>query len=112
MYNFSIPANFKAYIDQVVRVNRTFLADETGYKGLVLNKKMIIITTRGGLYAEGTPTYAYDFQTPYLRLIFGFIGITEIEFIHAEGLNMNDELRSRSIANARSQIASLAENRL
>jgi FMN-dependent NADH-azoreductase len=107
MYNFSIPANFKAYIDQIVRVNRTFLADKTGYKGLVLNKKMTILTARGGTYAEGTPAHAYDFQTPYLRAIFGFIGITEIEFIHAEGLNMNDESRSLSITNAQSAIQAM-----
>jgi FMN-dependent NADH-azoreductase len=104
MYNFSVPANFKAYLDQIVRVGRTFSVDETGYKGLIPNKKMIIITARGGAYAEGTPTHAYDLQTPYLRLIFGFIGITDIEFIHAEGLNVSDEARSLAIANAQAAL--------
>jgi FMN-dependent NADH-azoreductase len=104
MYNFSIPANFKAYIDQIVRPGRTFSVDETGYKGLVQNKKMTIITAQGGTYAEGSPTHAYDLQIPYLRLIFSFIGITDIEFIHADSLNVGDEARSLAIANARSAI--------
>jgi FMN-dependent NADH-azoreductase len=104
MYNFCVPANFKAYLDQIVRVGRTFSVDETGYKGLVHNKKMTIITARGGAYAEGTPTHAYDLQTPYLQLIFGFIGITDIEFIHAESLNLGDEARSLAIANAQAAL--------
>ena len=78
IYNFSVPANFKAYLDQIVRVSRTFSIDETGYRGLVPHKKMTIITARGGAYTEGTPTHAYDLQTPYLRLNFGFIGITAL----------------------------------
>ncbi len=94
MYNFSIPANFKAYLDRVVRVGRTFALHETGYKGLVHNKKMTIMTAQGGAYSEGSPTHAYDLQSPYLQLIFGFIGITDIEFIHADSLNLGDEARN------------------
>ncbi|PZV08993.1 MAG: FMN-dependent NADH-azoreductase [Leptolyngbya sp.] len=100
MYNFSIPANFKAYLDQIVRPGRTFSVDETGYKGLVHNKKMTIITARGGTYPEGTPTHAYDLQTPYLKLIFGFIGIVEIDFVHADGLAFGDDARDLAITNA------------
>lgn len=104
MYNFSIPANFKAYIDQVVRVGHTFSVDETGYKGLVHNKKMTIIMAQGGAYPEGSPTHAYDLQTPYLRFIFGFIGITDTEFVYANSLNLGDEARSLAIANAQSAL--------
>jgi len=100
MYNFSIPANFKAYLDQIVRTGRTFSVDETGYKGLVHNKKMTIITAQGGTYPEGSPTYAYDLQTPYLKLIFGFIGITDIDFVHADSLALGDDARNLAIANA------------
>jgi FMN-dependent NADH-azoreductase len=100
MYNFSIPANFKAYIDQIVRVGRTFSVDETGYKGLVHNKKMTIITAQGGTYPEGSN----DLQTPYLKLIFGFIGITDIDFVRADSLSMGDEDRARSISNAQSSL--------
>lgn len=100
MYNFSVPANFKAYLDQIVRVGRTFSVDETGYKGLVHNKKMTIITAQGGAYPEGSPTHAYDLQTPYLKLIFGFIGITDINFVHADSLALGDDARNLAIANA------------
>ncbi len=100
MYNFSVPANFKAYLDQIVRVGRTFSVDETGYKGLVHNKKMTIITAQGGTYPEGSPTHGYDLQTPYLKLIFGFIGITDINFVHADSLALGDDARNLAIANA------------
>jgi FMN-dependent NADH-azoreductase len=80
MYNFSIPATFKAYIDQIVRVGRTFSVNpDSSYKGLVDGKKVLIITSRGGSYPKDTPYYAYDMQEPYLRLIFGFMGITDID---------------------------------
>lgn len=104
MYNFSIPANFKAYLDQIVRVGRTFSVDETGYKGLAHNKKMTIITAQGGVYSEGSPTHAYDLQSPYLRLIFGFIGITDIKFINADSLASGDDARNQAIANAQSAL--------
>lgn len=104
MYNFSIPANFKAYLDQIVRAGRTFSVDETGYKGLVHNRKMTLIMAQGGAYPEGSPTHTYDLQTPYLRLIFGFIGITDIEFVYADSLNLGDEARNLAIANAQSAL--------
>ena len=102
MYNFSIPANFKAYLDQIVRVGRTFSVDATGYKGLVHNKKMTIITASSGAYPDGSPSHSYDMQTPYLQLVFGFIGITDLEFIHADSLSQGDEARDKAIADAQS----------
>lgn len=108
MYNFSIPANFKAYLDQIVRPGRTFSVDETGYKGLVHNKRMTIITAQGGTYPEGTPTHAYDLQTPYLKLIFGFIGITDIDFVHADSLALGDDARNLAIAKAQFALKVLA----
>jgi FMN-dependent NADH-azoreductase len=104
MYNFSVPANFKAYLDQVVRPGRTFSVGEKGFDGLVHNKKATIVTTSGGSYAQGSPAQSYDLETPYLKLILGFIGITDIEFIHADRLESGDEARSLAIANARSAI--------
>lgn len=96
MYNYSVPANFKAYIDQIVRVRRTFTVDSDGYKGLVNGKKAVVITTRGGSYAGGP----LDFQEPYLRAVFEFIGITDIAFIHAENLAMGAEERQSAITSA------------
>lgn len=100
MYNYSVPANFKAYIDQIVRVNRTFSIGSDGYEGLVHGKKALVITTRGGSYAN-TPL---DFQEPYLRAVFDFIGITDITFIHAENLSMGAEERQFAIAAAHQAI--------
>lgn len=101
MYNFSIPAIFKSYIDQIVRVNRTFKLGEQGEPiGLLQNKKMLIITARGGSYQPGSPIADFDFQEPYLRAVFGFIGITDITFIHAENLNMGPDARAKSLATA------------
>jgi FMN-dependent NADH-azoreductase len=104
MYNFSVSANFKAYLDQIVRPRRTVSFEETGSTGLVHNKKATIVTASGGSYSEGSPTQSYDLETPYLRLILGFMGITDVEFIHAEGLEAGDEARSLVMANAKSAI--------
>ena len=105
MYNFSIPANFKAYLDQIVRVGRTFSVEADGsYKGLVTGKKLLIITARGGSYPKDTPYYPYDMQEPYLRLIFGFIGITDVEVIHADNLMGGDDARQQAIATAQSAL--------
>ena len=103
MYNYSIPANFKAYIDQIVRVRRTFLVSPNGYEGLLKDKKMLVITTRGGIYSGGS----FDFQEPYLRAIFELIGITDITFIHAENLSGGVEARQQSLALARAAIQQL-----
>ena len=104
MYNFSIPATFKAYLDQIVRVGRTFSLDADGYKGLVSGKKMLIITSRGGSYPKDTAFHAYDLQEPYLRLIFGFIGITEIDIVHADNLMGGDEAKAESITKAQTTL--------
>ncbi|MBN4006903.1 FMN-dependent NADH-azoreductase [Nostoc sp. LPT] len=103
MYNFNIPSTLKAYIDQIVRPNRTFVLDAQGYRGLVEGKKAVIITTRGGDFSATSPFIAYDFQEPYLRAIFGFIGITDIQFINANSLNEGDA-RTQSLSEARAAI--------
>jgi FMN-dependent NADH-azoreductase len=104
MYNLNIPSTFKAYIDQIVRANRTFAVDAQGnLKGLVEGKKAVIITARGGDFSPTSPTFVYDFQEPYLRAIFGFIGITDIQFINANSLNQGDA-RTQSLLEARAAI--------
>ncbi|AVH64335.1 MULTISPECIES: FMN-dependent NADH-azoreductase [unclassified Nostoc] len=103
MYNFNIPSTFKAYIDQIVRINRTVALDAQGFKGLVEGKKAVIITARGGDFSPASPAVAYDFQEPYLRTIFGFIGVTDIQFINANSLNEGDA-RTQSLAEARAAI--------
>ena len=105
MYNFSVPSTFKAYIDQIARVNRTFAVSEQGYQGLVKGKKMLVITASGGTYREGTPAAGYNFQEPFLRAIFGLVGVTDITFIHADNLS-SDDAAEKSISEARAALQS------
>ena len=101
MYNFSVPANFKAYIDQIVRVNRTFTP---AWEGMLSHKKMLVISTRGSDYSAGSELADYDFQEPYIRAVFGLIGVSDITFIYAENLNQGDEARHQSLVMARDLI--------
>jgi FMN-dependent NADH-azoreductase len=84
MYNLTISAPLKAWIDQIVRLGRTFLYRANGYEGVVQGKKVVVLTSRGGSFRPGTVTAQYDHQEPYLRHILGFIGLTDVTFIHAE----------------------------
>lgn len=84
MYNFTVPAPLKAWIDQVVRAGRTVLWGANGAAGTLTGKKVVVLTSRGGSYRPGTRTAQYDYQEPYLRHILGFIGLKDVTFIHAE----------------------------
>ena len=104
MYNFGIPSQLKAYFDHLARAGVTFRYTANGSEGLLNGKKAIILAARGGKYA-GT---AKDSQTAYVRDFLGFIGITDVEFVYAEGLNMGDDSRSSSLAAAQSELARIA----
>src|ERR1700682_2682391 len=84
MYNFSIPSSLKAWIDQIVRLGKTVAYGPNGPQGLLARKKVVVINSRGGAYEKGTAKEAFDFQEPYLRHILGFLGLTDVTFIHAE----------------------------
>jgi FMN-dependent NADH-azoreductase len=84
MYNFSIPAILKAYIDHIVRFNVTFSAS---YEGMVKGKKCTVIIASGGVYTPGAFMESWDRETSYLKMILGFIGISDVEFVHAGGSN-------------------------
>ena len=90
MYNFAIPAPLKAWIDQVVRVGKTVLFGPGMPQGILKGKKIYVVTSRGGAFRPGTPTERFDYQEPYLRHILGFIGLTDITFIHAENQKRGD----------------------
>lgn len=108
MYNFGIPANFKAYIDRVCRVGRTFVVNQQGgYDGLLTGKKILVITARGGSFPVGTPAANYDFQEPYIRTIFGFMGVTDITFVNAENLAMKGDVREQSLQQAKEKLTQL-----
>ncbi|PZV18823.1 MAG: FMN-dependent NADH-azoreductase [Pseudanabaena sp.] len=110
MYNFSIPSNFKAYIDQVVRVGRTFTEENGQVKGLANGKKVLFITSRGVEYGAGSPYEGWDCQEPALRYAFQFMGVTDIQFINVNGLDMGDEARKRALDEAQSKIQELVNN--
>ncbi len=109
MYNLNVPSAFKAYIDQIVRVHRTFAFDTHGIKGLIEGKKLLVITTRSSDFRPGTPLAAYDFQEPYLRAIFGFIGITDITFVNVQGTNTEGG-RAQALAEARAALHQAVAN--
>jgi FMN-dependent NADH-azoreductase len=100
MYNFSIPSTLKAWIDRVAVAGKTFRYTAEGPEGLAKGKRMIVASARGGLHS-GAPS---DFQEPYLRFLFGFLGITDIEFIRAEGIAMSPQHRSDALAAAHAAI--------
>jgi FMN-dependent NADH-azoreductase len=101
MYNFSIPAPLKAWIDQVVRMGKTFGYGPNGPQGLLGRKNVVVITSRGGAYEKGSARGAFDFQEPYLQHILGFIGLTDITFIHAENQSGGQALASMATAGER-----------
>jgi len=108
LYNFGLPSTLKAYFDHVGRVGVTFRYTEKGPIGLLTGKKVYVFAARGGLYA-GTPN---DTQTPYIRAFFSFIGMSDIEFVYAEGLGISEASKQQSIARANAAIAALAEPEL
>src|ERR1700682_137469 len=106
MYNFAIPALLKAWIDQVVRIGETVAYGSHGPQGLLGNRKVVVITSRGGAYEKGTPREKLDFQEPYLRHVLGFVGLTDVTFIHAE--NQHRDGAGPSLAAAAELIGHLA----
>jgi FMN-dependent NADH-azoreductase len=85
MHNFSIPSTLKLWIDQIVRVGKTFSYENGVPAGLLQNKKATFFLASGGVYTAGTPMEAMNFAEPYLRTMFGFLGVTDTHFIHAGG---------------------------
>src|SRR5579859_787801 len=100
MYNFGIPSQLKAWIDRIAVAGKTFRYGPTGPEGLVGNKRVIIAISRGGLYGAGMPAAAFEHVETYLRSVFGFFGVTNLEFIVAEGLGMGPEQRDKAMRNA------------
>lgn len=101
MYNFGVPAQLKNWIDAVARAGVTFRYTENGAVGLVQGKKVYVALTRGGRY-RNTPA---DTQVPYLKTFLGFIGLTDVTFIYAEGLALGAQAEREALASAQAQIA-------
>jgi FMN-dependent NADH-azoreductase len=107
MYNFGIASSLKAWIDRIAVAGKTFRYGASGPEGLAGGKRVIIASSRGGVYSGGAPAAAMDFQEPYLRAMFGFLGVTDIEFVRAEGVAMGDDHKTQAIGSAMAGIGGL-----
>jgi FMN-dependent NADH-azoreductase len=107
MYNFSIPSQLKAWIDRIAAAGRTFKYTETGPVGLAGGKKVLIASSRGGVYSNEQGRLM-DFQEDYLKTVMGFVGIDDVHFIRAEAVNMGQDKRDTAIHAARQTIGQLA----
>ena len=105
MYNFTIPSQLKAWIDRLAVQGKTFRYTESGPVGLAGGKTLIVVSTRGGFYGADTPLAGLDHQEAYLRTVFGFLGITDIRFLRAEGVAISPDHKTAAIAAAEREIA-------
>jgi len=105
MYNFGVPSQLKAYFDHIARAGVTFKYTEKGAVGLLTGKRAYVFAARGGLY-QGTPR---DTQTAYVRDFLAFLGITDVQFVYAEGLAISETSKTESVAQARGVLRDLAQ---
>ncbi len=103
-YNFTIPSQLKAWIDRIAQAGRTFRYTAAGPEGLAKGKKVIIASSRGGIYSTSEMGQALEHQESYLKTVFGFLGITDVSIVRAEGVAMGDESRAKALAGARQDI--------
>ena len=109
MYNFGIPSQLKAWIDRIAVAGKTFRYTAAGPEGLAGGKRVIVASSRGGFYGQGTANAAMDFQENYLRAVFGFLGITDVEFVRAEGVAVSAEQKTQALDAAHAQIGTLLQ---
>ncbi|MBV7493680.1 FMN-dependent NADH-azoreductase [Pseudomonas sp. NPDC086112] len=102
MYNFTIPTQLKAWIDRIAVAGQTFRYTEAGPEGLCGGKKVVIVSTSGGLHVGQATGVAHE---DYLKVLFGFLGITDIEFVRAHGLAYGDEVRTKAMSDAQAHIS-------
>ena len=100
MYNFGLPTQLKAWIDRISIAGKTFRYTEAGPQGLAGGKRVIVALSRGGYYGSGSPGEAMEHAESYLRAVFGFMGVTDVEFIIAEGIAIGPEQRAAAVAGA------------
>ena len=103
MYNFNIPTQLKHYFDLIARAGVTFRYTEKGPEGLVTGKRAIVLSSRGGIHKD-SPT---DLITPYLNVFLGFIGITDVNVVFAEGIAYGPEVATKATSDAKATIDSL-----
>jgi FMN-dependent NADH-azoreductase len=107
MYNFTIPSQLKVWIDRIVIAGKTFKYGAQGPEGLAGDKRVIVAVSRGGFYGPGTPVAALEHLESYLRGVFGFIGVTKLEFISADGIQLGPEHREKALTSALQAVTNL-----
>ncbi len=105
LYNFTIPTQLKAWIDRLAQAGRTFTYTDKGPVGLAGGKTVIVASARGGIYSTSDGGQAMEHQESYLKVIFGFFGITDVRFVRAEGVAMGDAPKAAALGAARAEIA-------
>jgi FMN-dependent NADH-azoreductase len=105
LYNFTVPTQLKAWIDRLAQAGRTFKYTDKGPVGLATGKTVIVVSSRGGMYSTSEGGQAMEHQESYLKVIFGFFGITDVRIVRAEGLAMGDAAKAAALAAARVAIA-------
>ncbi len=105
LYNFTIPSQLKAWIDRVAQIGRTFKYTDKGPVGLAGGKTVIVASSRGGVYSTSEGGQAMEHQESYLKVVFGFFGITDVRFVRAEGVGMGPDAKALAFANADKDIA-------
>lgn len=108
LYNFSIPSQLKAWIDRVAQAGRTFKYTDKGPVGLAGGKTVIVASTRGGVYSTSEGGQAMEHQESYLKVVFGFFGITDVRFVRAEGVAMGPDAKAQALTQAEREIHALA----
>src|SRR6516225_1622910 len=108
MYNFGIPSQLKAWLDRILVAGKTFRYSQTGPVGLAGGKKVIVASARGGVYSPGLPNAANDFQETYLKAVFAFIGVDDVEFVRAEGVAYGPEPRAAALRDALANAETIA----
>lgn len=106
--DFSIPSQLKAWVDRIAVAGKTFRYTESGPEGLAVDKKLIIASSRGGFFGYDTPAASLDHQETYLRTLFGFLGVTDITFVRAEGVALGSTARDKAIEAAKGHLTRLA----
>jgi FMN-dependent NADH-azoreductase len=107
LYNFTVPTQLKAWIDRLAQAGRTFKYTDQGAVGLAGGKTVIVALTRGGIYSTSEGGQAMEHQESYLKVIFGFFGITDMRFVRAEGIAMGDAAKAAGVAAGRAGIAAV-----
>ena len=110
-YNFGIPTQLKAWIDRIVQPGRTFRYTADGPEGLAGNKTVVIVSSRGGVYSDSAAARSLEHQESYLHTVLGFMGVTDVRVVRAEGLGLGAEAKTAALAQAEGAIAALETDR-